>query len=181
MFTRCLVAACACTLAFGAVHPALARPTTHNVVIGPGLAFNPGTVNAQSGDTVTWMGLSGFHTVTQTIAAGSCTTQSSPLFGSPAGASTYSWIIPGNVTGTFFYRCNPHCGSGMRGTINVTAPPPPPCPGDANNDGVVNFADVTDVLANFGGVGPAGDADHDGDVEFADVTAVLANFNVPCP
>jgi Copper binding proteins, plastocyanin/azurin family len=150
-------------------------------MIGPGFVFNPATVNAQSGDTITWMGLSGFHTVTQTIAAGSCTTQASPLFGSPAAASSYSWVIPANVTGTFFYRCNPHCGSGMRGTINVTAPPPPPCIGDANNDDVVNFADVTEILANFGGTGPAGDADHDGDVEFADVTAVLANFGVPCP
>lgn len=175
--------------AFAAVHSlglllavsAFARPTPHTIVIGPGFTFNPSSANAQSGDTVTWMGLSGFHTVTQTIAAGSCTVQASPIFGSPPGASVYSWTIPANITGTFFYRCNPHCGGGMRGTINVSAPPPPPCLGDATGNRVVDFADITAVLANWGGAGPAGDADHDGDVEFADVTAVLASFGVPCP
>jgi hypothetical protein len=64
---------------------------------------------------------------------------------------------------------------------------PPLCPGDANGDRVVNFADITAVLANFGSVYPPGvlngpgDANHDGSVTFADVTAVLANFGVPCP
>lgn len=57
----------------------------------------------------------------------------------------------------------------------------PPCAGDANGDGAVNFADVTSVLANFGGAGPAGDANHDEAVNFADVTAVLANFGSGCP
>ncbi len=62
---------------------------------------------------------------------------------------------------------------------------PPPCPGDADGNGVVNFADITNVLTNFGmdytpGTGP-GDADHNGIVNFADVTNVLTNFGVPCP
>lgn len=64
---------------------------------------------------------------------------------------------------------------------------PPVCMGDANNDGIVNFGDVTSVLANFGIAYPAGtvngpgDANHDGIVNFADVTAVLANFGNVCP
>ncbi len=64
---------------------------------------------------------------------------------------------------------------------------PPLCPGDANNDRVVNFADITSVLANFGNVYPPGvlngpgDANHDGSVTFADITAVLANFGRVCP
>ena len=53
--------------------------------------------------------------------------------------------------------------------------------GDANHDGMVSFADVTAVLANFGamyppGSGGTGDANNDGTVNFADVTAILANF-----
>lgn len=163
------------------VSSAFARPTTHNITIGPGFVFTPSTVNAQSGDTVTWMGMAGFHTVTQTIATGSCTAQASPLFGSPVGASVYSWTIPSDLTGTVFYRCNPHCSFGMRGTINISAPPPPACPGDATGDGSVDFADITAVLTNWEGPGPAGDADHDGDVEFADITAVLTSFAVACP
>ncbi len=58
---------------------------------------------------------------------------------------------------------------------------PPPCPGDANGDRVVDFSDITAVLTNWGGPGPTGDADHDGDVEFSDITSVLTSFNVPCP
>lgn len=56
----------------------------------------------------------------------------------------------------------------------------PVCAGDADGDGVVNFADITNVLANFGMATGAGDADGDGAVTFADVTAVLANFGLPC-
>lgn len=58
--------------------------------------------------------------------------------------------------------------------------------GDANDDGVVNFADMTSVLANWcTSICPClmyGDADRDGDADFADITAVLTNFNVvhPC-
>lgn len=69
--------------------------------------------------------------------------------------------------------------------ILTVAVPPPPCPGDANGDSVVNFGDVTAVLANFGNTYPpnsggAGDANGDGNVNFADVTAVLANFGNTC-
>lgn len=56
-----------------------------------------------------------------------------------------------------------------------------PCPGDANGDGVVDYGDITSVLVNWGGPGPAGDADHDCDVDFADITEVLTNQGVPCP
>jgi hypothetical protein len=61
----------------------------------------------------------------------------------------------------------------------------PPCFGDANGDGVVNFADVTNVLAFFNfdytpGTG-MGDANRNGVVNFADVTNVLSNFGLVCP
>ncbi|MBL8746105.1 MAG: hypothetical protein JNK58_07090 [Phycisphaerae bacterium] len=51
--------------------------------------------------------------------------------------------------------------------------------GDAETDGVVNFADITSVLSNFGLTDclRMGDADRDGDRDFADITEVLANFN----
>lgn len=60
-----------------------------------------------------------------------------------------------------------------------------PFAGDADSDLVVNFADITSVLANFGAVygapstGP-GDADKNGTVEFADISSVLANFGFAC-
>jgi hypothetical protein len=61
-----------------------------------------------------------------------------------------------------------------------------PCPGNSNGDLVVNFGDITAVLANFGtsyiptpGTGP-GDADLSGEVNFGDITSVLANFGNSC-
>jgi probable HAF family extracellular repeat protein len=60
-----------------------------------------------------------------------------------------------------------------------------PCAGDANGDGQVNFADITDVLGNWlndytPGTGP-GDTNGDGLVNFADITAVLGNWLSVCP
>jgi hypothetical protein len=63
------------------------------------------------------------------------------------------------------------------------------CPGDANRDGNVSFADITAVLANFGNayaypvVLPAvasGDADNNGTVSFGDITVVLSSFGTNC-
>ncbi|MDX2114064.1 MAG: DNRLRE domain-containing protein [Planctomycetota bacterium] len=70
-------------------------------------------------------------------------------------------------------------------TITFTPPPSPLCPGDADGNDSVNFADITAVLANFltdysPSLNGPGDANHDGVVNFADVTAVLSNFNIPC-
>lgn len=53
--------------------------------------------------------------------------------------------------------------------------------GDANDDGDVTFADVTNVLANFGAEAPefclaGGDADRNGLRNFADITEVLAHY-----
>lgn len=76
---------------------------------------------------------------------------------------------------------------GVQVLMNIAdfAAVPPPCPGDADASGAVNFADITSVLTFFGadyspGTGE-GDADHNGPVNFADITAVLTNFGLPCP
>jgi hypothetical protein len=62
---------------------------------------------------------------------------------------------------------------------------PPTCPGDADFDADVDFADVTAVLAAFGrtyapGQEGPGDADRDAAVTFADITAVLAGWGASC-
>lgn len=60
----------------------------------------------------------------------------------------------------------------------------PACYADSNRDGIVNFADLTSVLSNWGSVGPAGsigDADADGGVEFSDITTILVQWLATCP
>jgi hypothetical protein len=79
----------------------------------------------------------------------------------------------------------PNAFAGVLVHENLVNFAPPPCDGDADGNGVVNFADVTSVLQFFGadyspGTGP-GDADHNGPVNFADVTRVLQFFGIACP
>lgn len=61
---------------------------------------------------------------------------------------------------------------------------------DVNASGVVDFADITAALANFGrpsflgeptGPGPIGDANASGAVDFTDITIILARFGESCP
>lgn len=56
------------------------------------------------------------------------------------------------------------------------------CPGDANGDGQVGFADLNLVLSQFNVTGPnlPGDVNDDGQVGFADLNLVLSAFNTPC-
>jgi hypothetical protein len=61
--------------------------------------------------------------------------------------------------------------------------PAPPCFGDADGSGVVDFGDITAVLANWGNTGAPfipGDADGSGTVDFGDITTVLAQFGSVC-
>ncbi|MBL8745195.1 MAG: FG-GAP repeat protein [Phycisphaerae bacterium] len=60
------------------------------------------------------------------------------------------------------------------------------CEGDSDGGGDVNFADITECLTFFGGVGSVGlvnggDATCDCLTNFADLTAVLTNFGFVCP
>ncbi|MGD9693556.1 MAG: S8 family serine peptidase [Phycisphaerales bacterium] len=56
------------------------------------------------------------------------------------------------------------------------------CPGDANGDMIVNFADLNIILSQYGqtGVGLQGDVNGDGVVNFADLNIVLSNFGLVC-
>ncbi len=80
-----------------------------------------------------------------------------------------------------------------RNTAGATPSSPPTavfrtisCLGDANYDRVVDFADITAVLANWAAQytpdhsGP-GDANNDAVVNFADITAVLSRWAIICP
>jgi len=67
-------------------------------------------------------------------------------------------------------------------SVSVNAVVPGTCAGDANGDGVVNFADITTVLGNWLDVNPVcGDANGDGLVNFSDITTVLGNWLNMCP
>jgi len=54
-----------------------------------------------------------------------------------------------------------------------------PCEGDVDGNGVVDLADLTVLLANFGREG-AGDLDADGDVDLSDLALLLTRFGLNC-
>jgi len=56
----------------------------------------------------------------------------------------------------------------------------PSCPGDVNNDGVVDLNDLNLVLVNFGQTTTIGDANGDGVVDLNDLNLVLVNFGTVC-
>lgn len=67
---------------------------------------------------------------------------------------------------------------------SFTCTDPPACPGDFNDDGVIDITDLSIQLSNFGiasGAGPEdGDMDLDGDVDIVDLSNVLAVFGTAC-
>lgn len=64
------------------------------------------------------------------------------------------------------------------------SPAAPPCEGDADASGTVNFADISAVLTNWGSnylpSTGTGDANGTGIVDFADITAVLQGWGIAC-
>ena len=59
----------------------------------------------------------------------------------------------------------------------------PPCPGDANEDGVADLDDLLEVVLNFGVSGTdraGGDVTGDGTVDLDDLLEVVLNFGVGC-
>ncbi|HBS29730.1 MAG TPA: hypothetical protein DEB06_09845 [Phycisphaerales bacterium] len=77
--------------------------------------------------------------------------------------------------------------AGLVPDTNMNAVPDscdPQCPGNANGDTIVDFDDLTEILANWlNNYAPAtgpGDADFDSDVDFDDITTVLENWLDAC-
>lgn len=72
--------------------------------------------------------------------------------------------------------------SGIR-RYTLPAPPPPACPGDTNGDNLVNGADLSVLLGQFGQSVPSGtgaDFNGDGVVNGADLSVLLGQFGSAC-
>lgn len=108
-----------------------------------------------------------------------------PQFYIETPPGVYSLILEAEVTATAQPTLGIQHAEGyaeFKGTFEASAAL---CAGDANFDFIVDFRDVTAVLAHFGTDYPLGtvwlgDADRDSDVNFEDVTEVLQHFNAGC-
>jgi len=114
--------------------PTSAGPVCDVTVTTVGIAFSPSTINIVTGETVCWTPTS-FHNVQQVADSSTCDNMTSPSFvGNLGQVVQHTFTQPG----TFFFKCDPHCSLGMRGTVVVTeasstssttpAPTPLACP-----------------------------------------------------
>lgn len=57
-----------------------------------------------------------------------------------------------------------------------------PCPGDVNNDGILNYFDISIFIGHFSAEDPRADySGHDGVFDFFDVSVFLDEYNAGCP
>jgi plastocyanin len=95
-------------------------------VTATGLSFASNSATISVGDTVTWIGLS-THNVAQVASPTASTRLTSGFYSGAVGSqSTYSLTfnsaLVGNTT-TFYYICEAHVSSGMRGSITISSTP----------------------------------------------------------
>jgi plastocyanin len=117
-------------------------------VTASGLTYSPSTINIFAGDTINFS-IGGSHDVVQITTAGGCTATSGG-FTLPFGGGLLLPTTAIGSVGTYFIKCTPHCGMGMRATINVTAPPSP-------GPGLSSFSSVgTALCETFTGFNASG-------------------------
>ncbi|MDF1809447.1 MAG: S8 family serine peptidase [Phycisphaerales bacterium] len=57
----------------------------------------------------------------------------------------------------------------------------PPCPQDINEDGTLNFFDISAFLSAFSALDPVADFNNDGTFNFFDISTFLSAFSAGCP
>lgn len=67
------------------------------------------------------------------------------------------------------------------GSVHVFTVPSPPCPADLNDDGLLDFFDISAFLTAFGNGDLIADFSGDGILDFFDVSAFLTAFSGGCP
>jgi len=88
--------------------------TTHEVQVA-NFQFTPASLNANVGDTIKWVWVSGFHTTTSRTIPGGASAWDETM---SSGSTTFSYKI--TTAGTYNYVCIPHEDGGMIGTITAS-------------------------------------------------------------
>jgi plastocyanin len=113
-------------LLLGATAPGNAAD--HNISAG-NFFYSPRTITVAVGDTVHWSGLGSGHNVARSTGPDATAYDgSSPFYsGSPTnGIPTYQFTF--NVAGAYYYVCDFHAGTNMKGLVVVVAPSPTQTP-----------------------------------------------------
>lgn len=154
------------------------------VVTGVGGAGGPASLFALSGPTA----VGAWIRVDLSVDLVASTVSASINEGAPVSLPI---ALSGTATPEQFRFCYRGEGEGNVNTmllddLSVSVVTPPPfCAGNSNGDGIVNFDDITETVANWlndysPGTGP-GDSDGSGVVDFGDINSTLANWLSVCP
>ena len=103
------------------------------------LTFSPDYLEVNTGDTIIWQLVSGYHTVTS---GDNCT--SDGLFDAPMDSNnpTFEWVVPDEAPASIPYNCVPHCFAGMVGEIIVLNAAGADSDGDGWEDDEDNCPDI---------------------------------------
>ncbi|MCA9276508.1 MAG: DVUA0089 family protein [Phycisphaerales bacterium] len=94
------------------------------------------------------------------------------------GASTLGGFVPVKVGTTLsFSSVDPDRAQWFAFEVA----PPSVCPADLNDDGLLNFFDVSAFLSAYNTMNPTADFNNDGLFNFFDVSAFLTAYNAGCP
>ncbi|MFP6598208.1 MAG: plastocyanin/azurin family copper-binding protein [Candidatus Hydrogenedentota bacterium] len=94
-------------------------------ITASGLTFSPANVTINAGDQVTWNGLDSIHNVAESDSLGSLVYNGTGFRSGEIGDfSTYQHTF--STPGVFYFICEPHAASGMRGSVTVNAVGMPP-------------------------------------------------------
>ena len=103
----------------------MARPQTHTVMVGQGVAlvFTPANLTIHVGDTVRWVWGSGGHSVVSGTDGNAdnrfCSPSDSGCANPPLSNQGATYEHTFAAAGTFPYYCSVHFSLGMTGTIKV--------------------------------------------------------------
>jgi uncharacterized cupredoxin-like copper-binding protein len=98
----------------------------------------------------------------------------------PGGSDPLTWTPTNDDAGIYYYTCRVSGHLDMTGQIEIVAAAPT-CQADLNDDGNLNFFDVSAFLAAFSAMNPDADFNNDGSFNFFDVSAFLSAFLAGCP
>lgn len=152
---------------------------TH-VITTNGFAYEPAVLAVNPGDTVIFEHGGGTHTVTF---GEDCVSDGTLNDGISASNGAIVWRVPEELAGvTQNYFCQPHCGFGMVGSLEIGGEVVD-CFGDINDDGGITVDDLLSLLGEFGGdctTGCDSDINEDGGVDVNDLLELLGVFGEDC-
>jgi hypothetical protein len=170
-----------CKVPEGGWYPAIGASTSTNPYAKAGHYGGTGAVNtAKATTTIAGNGIIAGQSLTNYWMVGRFTID---VTGDYATDNTLSmqFCINGKNNGTTTIIGATQTAGQFNYTLTYAAPAPPPCPGDLDNNRVVDTADISVLLMEFGPcTGCPADLDGNGLVDTADISLLVTDFGT-CP